>query len=188
MGYRELIGALHEEGEEKIRAIRKETDEEAGEIRKEAARRIGEMKEEYGRTLSGMLAEQTKDILLDAEREARTTLLASEKALSERLYALSLQTLPALRERSVDILDALAQELPPHDWQCIRVAPDDREEAQRRFPGSEVVPDPSIIGGLDVTDRDGRMRVINTLEMRFARLWEEMLPKLIGDVCERSEL
>jgi vacuolar-type H+-ATPase subunit E/Vma4 len=189
MGYRELIGALHEEGEEKIRAIRQETERETGEIREEAARKIREINEGYEQTLSAMLTVQTKDILLDAEREARTTLLASEKALSERLFALSLETLPELRDgTSFDILDALAEELPAHDWQRIRVAPDDREEAQRRFPGSEIIPDPSIIGGLDVTDRGGRIRVINTLEMRFARLWEEMLPELIRDVYERSEL
>ncbi|HTR44987.1 MAG TPA: V-type ATP synthase subunit E [Thermodesulfovibrionales bacterium] len=187
MGYKELIGALHEEGEAKIRAIRKDTEEEAGKIREEAFRRIREMKEGYERALSGMLNERTKDILLDAEREARAALLGSEKALSERLYALSLQTLPVLREGTyAEIFDSLAQEIPDYGWQQIRVAPEDREAARKHFPEGEIVPDPSIIGGLDVTDRDGRVRVINTLEKRLANAWEEVLPELIRDMYERS--
>ena len=189
MGYKELIRALHDEGEEKIRAIREETEEEAGKIREDAVRKMREMREAYERTLAGMLNEQTKDILLDAERDARTALLASEKALSERLYTLSVQTLPTLRGGTyAGTFDALARELPDRGWQRIRVAPEDREAAQMRFPAGEIVPDPSITGGLDVTDRDGKVRVINTLDMRLARAWEETLPELIREVYGRSEL
>ena len=189
MGYRELIGALHEEGEEKIRAIRRDAEREAGEIREEASRKIAQLKEAYEGTLAAMLNEQTKDILLDAEREARAALLSSEKSLSERLYALSLQTLPVLREEAyADVFDALAEELPGRDWHRIRVAPEDREAARRRFPAGEIVPDDSIIGGFDAADKDGRVRVVNTFEVRLAHLWEELLPELIQDVYERSQL
>jgi vacuolar-type H+-ATPase subunit E/Vma4 len=189
VGYQELIKALHEEGEEKIRAVRREAEEEAGRIREETSVKLHRIRDAHEKALSGMLNERTKDILLDAEREASASLLASDEAMSDRLYRISVQALPMLREGTcADVFDALAEELPAHRWQHIRVAPEDREAALKRFPDGEIVPDASIVGGLDATDGDGRVRVINTFEKRLANAWQETLPGLIRDVYERCKI
>src|SRR5208337_4230661 len=183
MGDGEFIKALRREGEEKIRTICQEAEAEAERIRADAAGRISRIRENIERAHLIALKEQTGAIVLEADREARMILLSTEKELSGRLHEVSVKVLACLREkRYPEVFDALAQELPRYNWQVVRVNPLDEERARDYFPGSEIITEEGITGGLDVMDKEGNIRVVNTFEKRLENAWMEILPELIKDV------
>jgi len=183
MGNGEFIEALRREGEEKIRTICREAEAEAERIRGDAAGRISRIRENIERAHFIALKEQTGATVVEAEREARMILLSAEKELSGRLHEVSVKVIARLREkRYPEVFDALAQELPCYNWQVVRVNPRDEERARDYFPGSEIITEEGITGGLDVMDKEGNIRVVNTFEKRLENAWIEILPELIKDV------
>ncbi|HXW68606.1 MAG TPA: V-type ATP synthase subunit E [Dissulfurispiraceae bacterium] len=183
MGDGEFIEALRREGEEKIRTICQEAESEAERIRLDAAGRINRIRENLGRTHSIALKEQSEAMVSAADREARMVLLSAEKELACRFYAAAVKALAWLREKEYpEVFDALAHELPLYDWQVVRVNPHDSEKAKACFPGSEIVLDEGISGGMDVTDKEGKIRVVNTFEKRLENAWTDILTELIKDV------
>ena len=186
MGGKELIEALLREGEKNIRAIRMEAEDESGKIRADTVSKISRIRDDLEKTNSAAIKRQTEAILGAADRKARAILLSSEKALSDRLYEAAVKILPLLRETGYsEIFHALANELPPYQWQVVRVNPDDQERAKECFPGSTIVPDKHITAGMDVADKGEGIRVVNTFERRLENSWAELLPELINEVYRR---
>ena len=96
-----------------------------------------------------------------------------------------MSSLPALRKAGYEaVFGKMVQELPALSWKRVQVNPGDVALAGRYFPAAEIVPDPGITGGLDVSTEDGSIRVINTFEKRLERAWSDMLPLLIKDVYQ----
>ncbi len=184
MGNGEFIEALRREGEEKVWTICQEAEAEAERIRGDAAGKISRIKENLGRTHFVALKEKAGAIVSEADREARMVLLSAEKELSCRLYAVAVKALVLLREkRYPQVFDALAHEIPLYNkWQVVRLNPHDEEIAREYFPGSEIISDEGITGGLDVMDKEGNIRVVNTFEKRLENAWTEILPELIKEV------
>lgn len=138
------------------------------------------------RRLEDTLAAETRRIESQARAEAahkaREAGASVAVALAERLLALAREELPGLAAgRRVELFDALAGELPPCRWQCVRVNPADAELAARGFPGAAVETDPAISGGMEVACGEGRIAVSNTLETRLAIAWPDLLPGLLAD-------
>jgi len=183
MGNGEFLEALRKEGEEKIRTICQEAEAEAERIRGDAAARIKRIGENLGRTHFIALTEKAGAIVSEADREARMVLLSAEKELADRLYEVAVNTLACLRDnRYPEVFEALAHELPLYNWQVVRVNPQDEERARECFPGSEIVSDEGITGGLDVMDMEGKVRVVNTFEKRLENAWTDILTELKKDV------
>ncbi len=184
MGYRELIEALRREGEEKVRLIWKDVEAEAEKIRDDGSGRINRMREDFKETLAATVEDQNQAILSEADRKAHMVLLSAEKELSDRLYGAAVDSLALLREkRYPDVFEALVHELPPCHWQIVRVHPDDEGRAREYFPDAEIICDRSITAGLDVMEKEGRIRVINSFEKRLDNLWMDILPALLKDIC-----
>ncbi len=178
-----LIDALRREGEGNIRTICQEAEAESGRIRGDAAGRISRIREDFGKTCSEAIKKQAEAILAEADRKARMVLLSAQKELSDCLYATAVESLAGLREdRYPEVFDALVQELPSCHWQVVRVNPADTERARECFPGAEIISDEGITAGLDVMDKEGNIRVVNTFEKRLEHTWAEILPELINDV------
>jgi vacuolar-type H+-ATPase subunit E/Vma4 len=162
--------------------------------RAEARRRQDELDEALAqeqRRLDGMLAAEARRIetqaSADAAHKAREANAATAVALAERLLALARAELPALAAGSrAELFDALAPELPPCRWQCVRVNPADAELAALRFPGAAVETDPAISGGMEVACDEGRIAVSNTLETRLVIAWPDLLPGLLADLAARG--
>jgi V/A-type H+-transporting ATPase subunit E len=187
MSYRELIDALHRESEQKARKIWEEAEAEAERVRADASKRIGEAREGRERSQSSAVKVLTEAILSEAAARARATRLLAEKDLSDRLYRIALNSLHRLRgEGYNEIFSALVDELPQCEWAVVKVNPQDRVLAETFFPNNEVVSDPAITGGLDVTEKAGNVRIVNTLEKRLERIWPEILPAMTDKV--RSEM
>lgn len=182
MDYMELIDALRKEGEEKIHAIWQEAAAKVEKIRGDAAKKIWEMREGYIKMQAAIIKEETDAILSEAEKRARSVMLLSEMELSERLYQIALSVLRNLRgEKYKDVFASLVRELPPCEWEVVRVNPEDTGIAKEYFYGSEILPDNSITSGLEVMTQDGKVRVLNTFEKRLERVWMEIFPEIIND-------
>lgn len=164
--------------------------------RAEARRRQAELDaalEQERRQLDDTLAAEARRIETQARAAAAHTAREASAgvavALAERLLALARAELPGLAAGSrVQLFDALARELPPCRWQCVRVNPADAELAGGRFPGAAVETDPAISGGMGVACDEGRVAVSNTLETRLAIAWPDLLPGLLADhaACGRD--
>ena len=182
MSYRELIDALQRECEEKTRKIWQEAEGEAERARADASKRIEEGREGRNRNQSAALKILTEDILSEASGRARVSRLVAEKELSDRLYMIARKCLPHLRDEGYkDIFSVLVNELPQCEWAVVKVNPQDRRLAETLFPEDEVVSDPTVTGGIEVTGKEG-IRVVNTLEKRLERLWTEILPEITHEV------
>ncbi len=182
MSSRELIESLRRSGDEKIRLLRQEAEQEAEAARKAATARLGEERKRYADRLSAATGEETIRALAEAGNKARTLRLAAEKVLSERLLSAARAAVHQLRGPMYPALfEKMVLELPSLAWNLVRVNPADVSLAKKYFPDAEIVPVETISGGVDVTIRDGTIRVINTLEKRLDRAWNELLPLMVRD-------
>ncbi len=181
MGSPELLKALSEEADEKIRTIWLEAEEEAAGLRAEALAGFEALKVDSPEVKKA--TEEAARTVREAAIKAGAIRLAAEAELGQRLYLLAASLLPVLRQdMDADIFSRLAQELPRLAWGSVRVSPDELERAKLMFEGLEVIADEHISGGLEAETPDRAIRVLNTFEKRLERLWTELLPALMTDV------
>lgn len=182
MGYEKLIEALRQEGAEKIAAIRREAEEQGEVVKREAAEKTAALGEEFARRQEEECAAIRREVLAEAVRETRQERLAAEHALAVRLLELARQALPDLRNQHPELFSGLAGELPPAEWEKVKVNLADEEAARRLFPDARVEPDEAVAGGVEAVAAGGKLRVANTLEKRLERGWPELLPRILADI------
>jgi V/A-type H+-transporting ATPase subunit E len=183
VGTEELLAALRSEGERRAASIRDEAEAAAARLKGEAAASLAALSERYGREQARTVEAEEGAILAEAERAARRARLEGAQRVAGRLFQLALGLLPSLRSgENRALLARLAGELPPFEWETVRVNPADLEQAAALFAGARIVPDPGISGGLETVAQQGRTRVVNTLEKRLERGWPELLPLLLKEV------
>jgi len=188
MGYRELIESIQREAEEKIRTIWHEAETHTEKLRSESEEKLELMRQQYSEMQSSAVKEQVGGILSEASNRARIIRLSAEASLSKRLYSIALSSLGILRnENYKNVFCALAAELPSFKWQTVKVNPEDNWFAKECFPDSEIISDPAITGGMEVTTEDGGIKIINTFEKRLENGWTEIVPALIRDVYKELE-
>lgn len=189
MAESELIKALRQRGEERIKNLWEEAQNEAGRLSDEMNGRLNKVRSDIHRHL-GRQSEQRKDIaLLDARTEAQRLQLENERQLVERCLRLAKEELSALAERERRaLLRKLAEETPNADWRSVRVSPEDTDVAKECFTNVEIVPDSTIGAGFVVANEDERIVVDNTLETRLYRAWPQLLPELLNAIrCAAEE-
>ncbi len=183
MSSRELIESLRFAGEEKVRLIRQEAEHESKALQEAASGKIEELRKHYAEKLASTEGEEALRALAEAGSRARNVRLGAEKVLSERLYAIACASLNLVRDNGYPaVFEKLVLELPPFPWKLVRVNLADVSLARKYFPDAEITPIEDITGGVDVTVADSSVRVINTLEKRLERAWNEMLPLMVKDV------
>jgi V/A-type H+-transporting ATPase subunit E len=183
MSSRELIESLRFAGEGKVRLIRQEAEQEAKALQEAAAGKVEELRKHYAEKLASTEGEEAMRALAEAGSRARTVRLGAEKELSERLYSIACSSLHLVRDNGYPaVFEKLALELPSFPWKQVRINPADVGMARKYFPDAEIIPVENITGGVDATVADNTVRVINTLEKRLERAWNEMLPLIVKDV------
>jgi V/A-type H+-transporting ATPase subunit E len=183
MGSRELIEALRKAADERVKAVWQEANSEADKVRAEVSRKLDQLRENCARMESAGARAALASALAEANNRTRIARLTAEKTISDRLFSAASLSLGRLRDDTYPgMFKKLAQELPSLPWQVVRVNPGDIGLAKDHFPEAEIVPDDTIIGGVDVTAEGGAIRVVNTLEKRLERAWDDMLPALIKEV------
>jgi V/A-type H+-transporting ATPase subunit E len=185
MSCKELIESLRKAAGERIKILWADAEAEAGTLHAAAGERLEQLRKEMERKQVLEAGQRSARAEADANRRSRVISLSAEKELSDRLYAEALSMLGSLRGEAYDsIFEALARELPAADWRIVRVNPRDAAPAGKLFPGAEIVPDPKITGGMDVSAGAGTIRVINTFEKRLERAWGDLQPDLIRDAYD----
>lgn len=187
MGYKELIEAIKEEGEKRIKEIWSEAETRAGIIRKELELKIEGLKTEYGERFNSEIEKRKTMIYRDANKKASQIMLKASEELSERLFSIALSLLPNLRgDNYREVFKALLKEIPKSDWVTVKVNPEDITLAESLLPGAEVIGEGSIAGGFVVINKDGNL-ITNTFEKRLERLWPEILPEILRAIREMYE-
>ncbi len=185
MSCKELIESLKRAADHRIEQIWSDAQTEAGAAKAEAARRVDQLREELARKHDVMTRDRLVRAVSEANSRARLARLGAEKDILDRLYTVAEASLPGLRDRSYpDRFARMVRELPPLVWETVRVNPADLALAKKYFPGVEVAADAGISGGMDVSTKNGAVRVVNTFEKRLERAWSEMQPLLIREIYD----
>jgi V/A-type H+/Na+-transporting ATPase subunit E len=187
MGRAALIESLRSKVTEDAAALWSDARARAEAYRVELAQALEQQRMREAAAAAALARKLQDDAFVAARHRAREIEARTALSLADRLYRLAVAELPSLRDRGgPELFQALARELPPRDWQRVRVNPGDREAARARFPAAEVECDPAICGGLEVESEAGRIRVSNTLETRLESAWPDLLPSLINDLRAKS--
>jgi V/A-type H+-transporting ATPase subunit E len=183
MSCKELIESLRKAADQRIKQIWSDAEAEAGAVKADVGRRLDQLREELARKQDVMTRDRMVRAVSEANRRARLARLGAEKDILDRLYSAAEASLAGLRDRSYpERFAGLIRELPPLAWDTVRVNPADLALAKKHFPGVAIAADVAISGGMDVSTKNGAVRVINTFEKRLERAWSEMQPLLIREV------
>ena len=183
MGLEELINTLKKNGHKQIEDIWQQARAEADSMRKQTADTIARITEEHANQLASACQKSVRNIITEAEIEAREKKLFACQKLDEVLHATALKQLPKLRELNYEnVFAQLVKELPDGQWEKIKVNPSDVDLATKYFSNNIVQPDAAITGGLISVCGDGRIIVDNTFEKRLERQWSQILPELIKNI------
>ena len=188
MSHELLIQDLRQKAEEEIRAIWQEAETEIEKLRAETTKSIEQKKSEFARDQNFACEELAKSLLTDAENKAKKIRTEAERMLADQLYTLGRESLEQFRGKEYEeLFVALARELPPHQWESVRVNPEDEQLARQLFPQAQVTPDEHIAGGLEVIGDKGGIRIVNTLEKRLERAWSTILPRIYSQVYQEVQ-
>lgn len=183
-----LLAELRRQAEAEKRAFWQAAEDEAARYRAEAETRraSAEAVAEEERCLA--CAARGREILLASGQEALKLRGQAEVALAERLYHLARRVMPVLQDEvRGEVFVRLARELPDRPWDRVHVNPADLAWAREFFSQAEVVADGDITGGVEALDRQGGVRVINTLEKRLERGWQAILPAIFAELRELDD-
>lgn len=181
MGRRELLEALHREGQETLAAIIDNGAAAEAELRSQIEERRARLRREHEQECEQLCRDRKRMILDKAAREAALIRLRAEHALALRLQECARLTLQHLPSNDAErLFAALAAELPEIPWATISTSPGDTLRAAACFPDAAILSDPAISGGLKAATSDQSLTVDNTLEKRLERLWPDLLPPLLA--------
>ncbi|HSR36022.1 MAG TPA: hypothetical protein VLL73_02490 [Desulfurivibrionaceae bacterium] len=173
MSHQALIEELRRQGEAGKRAIWQAAEAEAVDYRAQAEQRWAAEQAAAEQELRATCEARAREIRLAAEQEGRQLTGQAEIALAEQLHRIARRVMPVLQDEvRGEVFVQLAKELPDRPWTRVHVNPSDLAWAREFFPQAEVVADGDISGGVEALDRQGGLRVINTLEKRLERGWD----------------
>lgn len=188
MGSRELIESLWKSAREKARGYHAEAEEDARKYEKELMAGKETLRTEYEQDVLINTASRSASITAAARKTAMKERLLAEKDVADRLLDLARSSLPSLGAHDREgIFSSLVRELPDLPWETVRVHPGDEDLSRRHFPGSRIIRDESISGGIHVSTHDNDIEVINTFEKRLERVWDTLLPRMMLDVRRRTD-
>lgn len=187
-----LLTHMENEAERELSAIRSSADDEAPKIRRDAEERIESIRDEMRRDAEAEIAKQralsTHKVRLDTAKKAglaKTALVAGAmETVAERLKVLRTD------HRYPDIFLRLADDALREMGDPARaiVSPEDEKRCrallQQRGCRAEVEVSAGIWGGIILVTKDGKERIVNTLNSRFERcrpvLLRVLAEKLFG--------
>lgn len=183
MGENELIEALRQKGEDRIKLLWEEARKESERLREEMNGRLSKVRAEVHRHLSRQTDQRKDNLLSEARKDVQRLQQEAEGRLAERCLNLAKEGLSELADRKrTTILRALVRETPEAHWRTVRVSPKDVDTARDCFANLEIVPDPTIGAGFVIASEAERFVVDNTLEMRLYRAWPRLLPELLNPI------
>lgn len=189
MPYEQLIESVETSADEKISELREKAGQEAAQILKEA-----EDKDELIRKKHMDLAKKTVQIernrflaTIKGDARLQATKVKDEvfkNAMAKaRLDLQSVRTHPGYEKTFRELFKEAVQELA---GERIEIHIDKRDEALCRDLATELAPDCDIVtditsaGGVNVSTKDGRFMIFNTVESRFERAKVLLKPEIFS--------
>ena len=195
MPYEQLIQSVDECAEDKVRMIRERATRRAAEIHDEAAvkeKRIKQKHEEAART--AVETERGRSVA-QVKKETRMQLIHAKDEVYQKAFTGAKEKLSHLRTEAhyaSDFKKMLQEAVSELEGESLILRIDKRDEALCKKLVSElnlncgIVTDIITDGGLDVSTKDGRFVIKNTIESRLERskvlIKPEIFATLYGDL------
>jgi V/A-type H+-transporting ATPase subunit E len=185
-GAEEIIQEIHREAEQKIQYILNEAKEEAERIKEEARKRAEAQAEWILRKAKTQADLEKQRLIANARLEVRKKRLAVQEelinevlsALRERLSSMPdeeyFETLVVLAEEAVNEL-GLREVSVSSNERTLKLLSERLDEFKERVGVEVTLGEPiDTIGGIIVSDPEGKVRVDNTFEARIERMENEL--------------
>lgn len=184
-----MLQHLRLQGEETISRLWREAETRIREQRALAERTLAEQREQAATEFSARLDLLGRTGQMEARQQADRRRVTAHNQLAARLKELAVANLATLRSMDYDrVFALLVDELPKGvEWEGVTVHPDDRGLAAAALPRASITTDSAITGGLAVTAREGRVRIVNTFDKRLERAWPEILAVLLHELASAGE-
>jgi len=195
MPYEQLIQSVDECAEDKIRTIRERAARKAAEIHDEAAgkeKRIKQKREEAARTA---VETERGRLVAQVKKETRMQLIHAKDEVYQKAFAGAKEQLSRLRTEvhyAGDFTKMLQEAASALEGERLVLSIDKRDEAlcKKLVPelnlNCGIVTDITTAGGLDVSTKDGRFVIKNTIESRLERakvlIKPDIFATLYGDL------
>jgi V/A-type H+-transporting ATPase subunit E len=180
MGQIELKTALQCQTAEQVRQVWAEAEQTVAGRRAEVEEQMAKRQQLAEQRQAKSDCRLREEHLLKVRQQNQHSRLTVEAQLNRRLRQLAERLLPELVTGNREALwSRLTTQIPDADWATVRVHPDDRTRAVDHFTGATIETDPALVAGLVAINRDGRVRVDNSLSRRLERAWPALLPPLM---------
>lgn len=184
-----LLSAIEKEASQETQGLLSKARQEAAKILEEAKRQADEIETHFTRQRESQF--KKRKLRLETQRtlelrQGLTTLKAQaiQQALSQaQEHFRTLQKNPNYESLFKKLLKELvASSETPSNHLIVRVRPEDERVAASAMKDfslkAEVMTDPSLEGGIELSEKGGRLRLRNTFETRVARSREALIQKL----------
>ena len=186
MGLEEILKALEAEAQLQIERLRSEADTEVATITAKAEEEAKAIKDRHLAGARQRLGEEQERLVSGAKLEGKMVRLDAREALLERAFTMAQERLARLRGDSAypAYLMRLTREAVAEIGSDLRIAVSAVDEELIRGVALELGLRAQIsaglntCGGLEASTPDGRIRVVNTVEVRLERAQSELRQKL----------
>ena len=187
MAFENLIEAVRISAEETIREIEEKAQREVAEVREAAAEKSQAIKSAAIEDAKRRAAVERGKLMASARKEIRMSLAVEKDRVFQMAFTEAGRRLVSIRsdgryEKSYTAM--LAEAMQDLEGEVVTVHIDKRDEALTRKAlqtlgkNSEVVTDLTTPGGLNLTTRDGRAIIYNTLESRLEKAKKILKPEI----------
>jgi len=194
MSIEDILQALDEQCRQECQEIFKRAEEEAKQILDKAEADAEEIRQTRLAKVKAEAESETTSMLYSARLKSKNAIISVKEQVAEKALAEAEERLRDLRSQSgyPAILEALIREGLTRitGKVVVHVDPADREiadEIMRRLGMDyELLTDIGTVGGAEVSDADGRVRIINTVEERLNRAREKLRMQVSGILFEEE--
>jgi len=189
MAIDDLIKAVEASGQERIHEILERSKAEADEIIREAQAKDLPIKKRFMEDATQSVAVQRNKLLSSAREESRMEIITGKNDIFEKVFEEAARNLGSIREhpRYREVLKVmLCEALQDLGSDGVVLHIDKRDEAFLKDIlndlklSHEMVTDITSTGGLNVSSRDERFIVFNTLESRLKKVKEIYRPEIFS--------
>jgi len=187
----ELLKAIEEEAEKRCREAREKAEAEIQRIREEAAEQIKSARDSARQDSRRKLRQEETVLISEAETKVQRELARVKNETLEKVMEAAREKLASFGESDeypkvfAELAEEALRELDENFIATVR-SQDKKlaREALERLGARnfDVSADGDFSGGLIVTARDGRARVVNTFESRFEEAREEAILRVGPDL------
>jgi len=189
MPYEQLIESVETSGDEKIRELREKADREAEKILREARDKEDAIRRKHLDAAKRSVEIEKNRLLATVNEEARLQMTRVKDEVFKKAVAQAFAGLQSVRNHAgyeTEFRELLLEACRESPGENIEIHVDPRDEGICRnlvselHIGGEIVTDITSAGGMNVSTKDGRFIVFNTVESRFERAKVLLKPEIFA--------